>query len=204
MKRIESWPLPFCIAVLVSCNAASNSDPVYEAFRSNAVSNRIDLNEYSGYTVEYVNQRAQLFCQLMDGGELVKLTTQLSFGDTPGGLFSKADKDGILQKMIWRSATPILCPQHNQYLQPQQPVARQDVHKWYAGARYVGSVSTGNLVWQCDNGGTCVLEGPYKLDLNMDVCRALSSKVGGLTYYSNDGGMIWGQSSHELQQCNGG
>jgi len=52
----------------------------------------------------------------MDSGDVVKLTTQLSFGDTPGGLFSKPDNGGVLQKIIWRSGTPILCPQHNQYL----------------------------------------------------------------------------------------
>jgi hypothetical protein len=95
---------------------ASSSDPVYKAFESNAASSGIDISQYSGYSVEYVNERARLFCQLMDSGDMTKLTIQLSFGDTPGGLLSKPDSGGVLQKIIWRSGTPILCPQHNQYL----------------------------------------------------------------------------------------
>ena len=68
------------------------------------------------HTGEYVNQRARLFCQLMERGDMVKLVIQLNLGEAPGGLFSKPDKGGVLQKIIWRSGTPILCPQHTQYL----------------------------------------------------------------------------------------
>lgn len=116
IKRLSLWLIAMSAFVLTSCDKVSSSDPVYEAFEANAASDGIILSEYSGYDVEYVNGRARLFCQLMDSGEMVKLTTQLSFGDTPGGPFSKPDNGGVLQKLMWRSGTPILCPQHNQYL----------------------------------------------------------------------------------------
>lgn len=116
MKRIQLSLLAISAFVLISCDKTSSSDPVYEAFQSNAASEGIDLSQYSGYTVEYINERARLFCQLMDSGDMIKLNIQLSFGDTPGGLFSKPDNGGVLQQIIWRSGTPLLCPQHNRYL----------------------------------------------------------------------------------------
>jgi hypothetical protein len=116
LNRISLYLISMCAFVLISCNKAASSDLVYNAFESSAASNGIKLSQYSGYSVDYVNSRARLFCQLMDSGEMVKLSTQLNFGDTPGGLLSKPDTGGVLQKIIWRSATPILCPQHNQYL----------------------------------------------------------------------------------------
>jgi hypothetical protein len=116
LNRIGLTLISMSALVLISCNKAASSDPIYNAFESSAASNGINLGKYSGYSVDYVNSRARLFCQLMDSGEMVKLSTQLNFGDTPGGLFSKPDTGGVLQKIIWRSATPILCPQHNQYL----------------------------------------------------------------------------------------
>jgi hypothetical protein len=204
MKRIKLSFVAMSALVLFSCGDASSTDPVYEAFQSNSASDGMDLSQYSGYTMEYVNERARLLCQIMDRGDQAQLTIQLNFGDTPGGLLSKPDKDGVLQKIIWRSGTPILCPQHNQYIQQQSPATKVDIHKWYAGTRYVGTVVTGNnLVWKCDDSGTCVLEGAYMPDLNMAVCQELSAKVGGLSYYSNDTGMIWDESSPSLNQCNG-
>ncbi len=82
--------------------------------------------------------------------------------------------------------------------------AGQEIHKWYAGTQYVGTVVTSGLVWQC-SGGTCVLEGPYGTGLNMQVCQELSQKVGGLEYYYNDAGMIWSKTENSalLKQCNG-
>ncbi|HXW71413.1 MAG TPA: hypothetical protein VEK34_08235 [Methylocella sp.] len=116
IKQLSLSLIAMSAFALSSCGRASSTDPVYKAFEANAAADRINLSQYSGYTVEYVNERARLFCRLMDSGDVVKLTTQLSFGDTPGGLFSKPDNGGVLQKIIWRSGTPILCPQHNQYL----------------------------------------------------------------------------------------
>lgn len=86
----------------------------------------------------------------------------------------------------------------------QANAADTEIHKWYAGTQYVGTVVTSGLVWQC-SGGTCVLEGPYGKGLNMAVCQELSRKVGGLEYYYNDAGMIWSkiENSALLKQCNG-
>lgn len=116
IKRMSLSVIAMSAFVLTSCDNVSSADPVYEAFEANAASAGFDLSQYSGYSVGYVNERARLFCKLMDSGEIVKLTTQLSFGDTPGGLLSKPDSGGQLQKIIWSAGTPILCPQHNQYL----------------------------------------------------------------------------------------
>jgi hypothetical protein len=82
------------------------------------------------------------------------------------------------------------------------PIA--EVHTWYAGTTYTGTVTTSGLVWKC-SGGTCVLKGPYGTGLNMDICRELSHKVGGLEYYYNDAGMTWSKSKNKdlLDQCNG-
>ncbi|MGH8557767.1 MAG: hypothetical protein ACRESZ_09955 [Methylococcales bacterium] len=116
IKRLSVCLIALSALVLTSCDKVSSADPVYEAFAANVASYGIDLSQYSGYTVEYVNERGRVFCHLMDNGEMAKLGIQLNFGDTPGGLLSKPDNGGVLQKIIWRSGTPILCPQHDQYL----------------------------------------------------------------------------------------
>ncbi len=79
-----------------------------------------------------------------------------------------------------------------------------EIHSWYAGTTYVGSVDTFGFVWRC-SGGTCVLRGPYGTGLNMKVCRELSRQVGPLEYYYNDAGMTWSPSENAslLRACNG-
>lgn len=78
-----------------------------------------------------------------------------------------------------------------------------EVHTWYAGTAYTGTITTGRVTWEC-GGGTCVLSGPYGRGLSMDVCQALSRQVGGLDYYYNDAGMSWSQTKSPdlLAQCN--
>jgi len=80
----------------------------------------------------------------------------------------------------------------------------QIINTWYAGTTYIGTVETAGLLWNC-SGGTCTLKGPYGDGLNMAVCQELSHKVGGLSYYYNDTGMVWSKSKNAplLEQCNG-
>lgn len=74
---------------------------------------------------------------------------------------------------------------------------------WYAGTTHQGVVLTLGLAWHC-SGGACVLRGPYGNGLNMQVCKELSRKVGGLDYYYNDTGMVWSETENRalLAQCN--
>ena len=74
---------------------------------------------------------------------------------------------------------------------------------WYAGTAYEGRVNTQGLIWTC-TGGTCTLSGPYGNGLNMSVCKELSRKVGGLSYYYNETGMTWSATKNSalLDQCN--
>ncbi|MBE9609267.1 hypothetical protein [Chitinilyticum piscinae] len=78
-----------------------------------------------------------------------------------------------------------------------------EVHTWYAGTTFSGTVNTFGLSWQC-SGGTCQLTGPYGRGLNMKVCRELARQVGPLEYYYNDAGMTWSKSENAalLKQCN--
>lgn len=78
------------------------------------------------------------------------------------------------------------------------------INTWYGGTTYVGTVETSGLIWNC-TGGTCILKGPYGDGLNMAVCQDLSRKVGGLSYYYNDTGMVWSKTKNSalLDQCNG-
>ena len=77
------------------------------------------------------------------------------------------------------------------------------INTWYAGTVYSGTVTTQGLTWAC-SGGTCILRGPYGDGLNMSVCQELSQKVGGLSYYYNESGMIWSNKKNSalLNQCN--
>ncbi len=78
------------------------------------------------------------------------------------------------------------------------------MNTWYAGTNYTGTVKVQGLTWRC-SGGSCVLRGPYGNGLNMDVCQELAYRVGGLSYYYNDSGMIWSATQNRalLDQCNG-
>ena len=81
--------------------------------------------------------------------------------------------------------------------------ANGQINTWYAGTTYIGTVETAGLVWNC-SGGTCTLSGAYGDGLNMAVCQELSRKVGGLSYYYNDTGMVWSKTKNAplLEQCN--
>jgi hypothetical protein len=81
--------------------------------------------------------------------------------------------------------------------------ADNEMNSWYAGTTYQGQVETSGLVWNC-SGGTCKLTGPYGTGLNMEICKDLSQKVGGLQYYYNDSGMVWNKTKNGdlLEQCN--
>lgn len=83
-------------------------------------------------------------------------------------------------------------------------LADNEMNSWYAGTTYSGQVDTFGFKWNC-SGGTCKLTGPYGTGLNMEVCKELSKKVGGLQYYYNDTGMVWNKAKNAelLQQCNG-
>lgn len=87
---------------------------------------------------------------------------------------------------------------------PLSLFANSQINSWYAGTTYIGSVYTAGLTWNC-SGGTCTLRGPYGDGLNMSVCQELSRKVGGLSYYYNDTGMVWSKTKNSalLDQCNG-
>jgi len=81
-----------------------------------------------------------------------------------------------------------------------------NIHKWFAGSRFSGSVNMREkfgFIWKC-SGGTCILEGPYGVGLNMAVCQALAARVGQLEYYYNDAGMAWTKTANSelLEQCN--
>lgn len=102
---------------LFGCNsqgsiAASDSqeDRIYQAFQTSASSTGIDLSQYAGYTKGYVNSKVQRFCSLLQDGNIVQLQTELSFGEAPGGLLSKPDVGGRIQKIIYNSGVPIACP----------------------------------------------------------------------------------------------
>jgi len=88
-------------------------------------------------------------------------------------------------------------------LLPAASVANNEFNTWYAGTTYTGSVSTQGLKWHC-SGGTCKLSGNYGTGLNMAICKELSQKVGGLSYYYNDTGMAWsGKKNRDmLDECN--
>lgn len=102
---------------LLGCNSQdsiaspqSQEDQIYQAFQTSASSNGINLSQYNGYSKGYVNSRVVKFCTLLQDGNIVKLQTELSFGETPGGWLSKPDTGGRIQKIIYYSSVPIACP----------------------------------------------------------------------------------------------
>lgn len=86
---------------------------------------------------------------------------------------------------------------------PVHALANNEINTWYAGTKYTGKVVTQGLTWHC-SGGTCKLSGPYGTGLNLAICKELSQKVGGVSYYYNDTGMTWSAKKNPelLDECN--
>jgi hypothetical protein len=86
------------------------SGPPYQQFASLATASGIRLDSHPTYTQPYFEKRAQLFCALLDGGEMVKLSTEITFPPTVN-LSETTNDRSRLEVAILRVGTSSYCPQ---------------------------------------------------------------------------------------------
>jgi hypothetical protein len=86
------------------------SGPPYQQFISLATASGIMLDSHPTYTQQYFEKRAQLFCALLDGGEMVKLSTEITFPPTVNLTETTKDRSR-LEVAILRVGTSSYCPQ---------------------------------------------------------------------------------------------
>jgi hypothetical protein len=84
---------------------------LYARFLELASASGIDVRPHPSYTEAYVKERAQLFCGLMNGSEMVKLTSAIA---RPPTRWTEPPKERPrLETAILITGTETYCPQHN-------------------------------------------------------------------------------------------
>jgi hypothetical protein len=87
-----------------------SSGPPYQQFISLATASGIRMDVHPSYTQQYFENRARLFCTLLGNGDMVKLSTEISF--PPVINYTETTKDrSRLEVAILRVGTSSYCPQ---------------------------------------------------------------------------------------------
>lgn len=84
--------------------------PPYQQFQSLAAASGINLLLHPSYTQQYFETRARLYCGLLAAGEIVKLTTEITFPPATSLTETTADRSR-LEVAIMRTGTSAYCPQ---------------------------------------------------------------------------------------------
>jgi hypothetical protein len=90
--------------------AIDTSGPPYQQFISLATASGIRLDSHPTYTQSYFERRSQLFCTLLNGGEMVKLSTEITYPPTVNLTETTKDRSR-LEVAILRIGTSSYCPQ---------------------------------------------------------------------------------------------
>jgi hypothetical protein len=86
------------------------SGPPYQQFRSLAGASGINLQLHPSYTPQYFENRARLYCGQFAAGDIVKLTTEITFPPATNFTETTADRSR-LEVAIMRVGTAAYCPQ---------------------------------------------------------------------------------------------
>jgi hypothetical protein len=87
----------------------TDGEVVYTRFVELATRSGIDLRDHLSYTKEYVLSRAETFCGLLAGGDMTKLTTEITF--PPIQSFTETTRDrSRLEVAILQIGTDAFCP----------------------------------------------------------------------------------------------
>jgi hypothetical protein len=82
----------------------------YQQFQSLAAASGINLQLHPTYTERYFETRARLYCELLAAGEMVKLTTEITFPPVVNFTETAADRSR-LEVAIMRVGTSAYCQQ---------------------------------------------------------------------------------------------
>ena len=183
-----------------------------DIYRNNRMTGMRELLVDSGIDIQNIRNRANepaLYSAVYeDNYELV--SKLLEHGADPlyqsqGSSVLDRAKTKEMHELLQKYMTKAGAPQAQVVTPASSDLNASSSHYMYArGGNINGAFATSDdIIWDCGNGFCQTLEA-YTDKLDMDACHEISRKVGGLTSFSNDAGMVWNneQNPELLEQCN--
>ena len=184
-----------------------------DIYRANRMTGMRELLVDSGIDIQNIRNRANeppLYSAVYEdnfelASKLLEHGADTSYQSYELGVLDHHAKTKEMRELLQKYMTKTGVPQEQVVTPASSENAESASYYMYArGGSINGAFATSDdIIWDCGN-GFCQTFGSYSDKLDMDACQEVSLKVGGLTSFFNDAGMVWDseQNPELLEQCN--